>query len=76
MTNYNNIALNWAEEDIETSPERVDSEMTGVAGGNFWRSVWKRIEHSDSIRESSPPLQDVVPEPPRDYVVENFTRQG
>ncbi len=47
-----------------------NSELFGALGGNFWRSVWKRIESSDPRSGRSTQVREVVLEAPRDYVVE------
>ncbi len=53
---------------INRSPNNL--EHTAAPDGNFWRSVWKRIESSNQRKEPFTQVHQTTPEAPRDYVVE------
>lgn len=74
MTRNHNPVLQWAEEENLTRLRRDNSELLGAAGGNFWRSIWKRIEGSDSGSERLARVPEVTLEAPRDYVVKTNAR--
>jgi hypothetical protein len=60
----------WAEEESEINIRRDNSELLGATGGNFWRSIWKRIERSDARDERTEQAPEMSLQAPRDYVVE------
>jgi len=60
----------WAEEEKMINIRHDNSELPDALGGNFWRSVWKRIEKSDQRSDAPAQVSKVALEPPRDYVVE------
>ncbi len=70
MTRQYNPVLNRAEEESEIHIRRDNSELFRAFGGDFWGSVWKRIENSEQRSEASARLPEMALEPPRDYVVE------
>ena len=46
------------------------AEAAGNSGDSFWRSVWKRIEITQSRPERAASVRELPLQPPRDYVVE------
>jgi hypothetical protein len=47
------------------------AEAAGNPGVSFWRSVWKRIEVTQSRPERVAGVRELPLQPPRDYVVES-----
>ncbi len=54
----------------EINIQHDNSQLPDALGGNFWRSVWKRIEKSDQRSDVSAQVREMEQEAPRDYVVE------
>jgi hypothetical protein len=69
MVRRRNPVHYWAEEKNELNIRQDAGELFSAVGGNFWRSVWKRIESSESRDERSTQVREKTLEPPRDYAV-------